>query len=236
MIYIGICDDDRYFLDYIENKIEKILKVQDIAFKIHKFTNGIDLLETCNEMDKPLDIIFLDIDMPKLDGLEVAEIIRRKDEEIILIFLTSMEDEVYKTFKYNAFRFIRKSHINTELKEALQSSLEKLKDEKHIFKTSKGDLALYISDILYFEFVDRAVCIKTFDTKHKTTIRRFKDIEGVFESKGFILIHRSCMVNGNYIKSVGNLDITLDNDEKLPVSRYRIEEVKKSFIRMARRG
>lgn len=236
MIHIGICDDDRYFLDYIENEINKILKIKNIDIKIYKFEKGMDLLKAYDDEDKPFDIIFLDIGMPKLDGLEVAEIIRKRDEESLLIFLTSMEEEVYKAFKYNTFRFIRKSHMNKELAEALESSLEKLKDEKHIFKTLNGDLSLYTSDILYFEFMDRNVYIKTFDTKYKTTIRRFKDIEDKFTSKGFILIYRGCMVNINYIKSIGNLDITLDNGEKLPVSRYRMEEVKKSFIKVARRG
>lgn len=236
MLYIGICDDDRHFLDYIENKIEEILKIENASSKIYKFINGMDLLKAYDKEDKPFDIIFLDIDMPKIDGLEVAEVIRRKDEETILIFLTSVEDKVYKTFKYNTFRFIRKSHIDTELQEALNSSLEKLIDEKHIFKTIDGDLALYISEILYFEFIDRTVYIKTFDKTYKTTIRRFKDIEDTFQTKGFVLIHRSCMVNENYIKSVGNLQITLDNGERLPVSRYKIEEVKKSLIKVARRG
>ncbi|HSH36104.1 LytTR family DNA-binding domain-containing protein [Schnuerera sp.] len=236
MIYIGICDDDRYFLDYVGYKIEKILEKKNISSRIHRLSNGIELLNAYDEKNKPFDIIFLDIDMPKIDGLEVAEVIRKKDEETILMFLTSMDNEVYKTFKYDTFRFIRKSHIDMELDEALKSSLEKLKDEKHVFKTTDGNLSLYISDILYFEFLDRTVHIKTFDSKYKTTIRRFKDIETVFESKGFVSIHRGCIVNENYIKSIGNLDITLDNDEKLPVSRYRIEDVKKSFIKVARRG
>ena len=96
-------------------------------------------------------------------------------------------------------------------------------------------MALYISDILYFEFMI-GLFNQTFHGKHRTTIRRFKDVEDVFIPKGFILIHRSCLVNERYIKSIGNLDITLDNEEKLPISRYRLEEVKKSFINTARRG
>ncbi|HSH36181.1 LytR/AlgR family response regulator transcription factor [Schnuerera sp.] len=110
MIYIGICDDDRYFLDYIGYKIEKILEKKNISYKIHRLSNGIELLNAYDEKNKPFDIIFLDIDMPKIDGLEVAEVIRKKDEETILMFLTSMDNEVYKTFKYDTFRFIRKSH------------------------------------------------------------------------------------------------------------------------------
>jgi len=236
MICIGICDDDQYFLNYIENKIREILETENITAEICKLISGTELLKAYEKEGKPFDIIFLDIDMPKIDGIETAEIIREKDEETILIFLTSMEDEVYKTFKYNTFRFIRKSHIDIELEEALKSSLEKLKDERHIFKTTYGDLALNISDILYFEFINRVVYIKTFDNKYETVIKRFKDIESLFENKGFVLIHRSCMINSNYIKNVGNLQITMDNGEKLPVSRYRMEEVKKSFIRAARRG
>ncbi len=236
MINIGICDDNSYFLDYIEDRIINTLKYGNICANAYKFVDGIELLRAYDNKDKPFDIIFLDIDMPKKDGIEIAELIRKRDEEVLLIFITSMDDEVYKVFKYNTFRYIRKTHIDMELEEALNSAVEKLEDEKHVFKTICGDVALYISDILYFEFMDRVVQIQTFHGKHRTTIRRFKDVEDVFIPKGFIPIHRSCLVNERYIKSIGNLDITLDNEEKLPVSRYRLEEVKRSFISTARRG
>ena len=84
--------------------------------------------------------------------------------------------------------------------------------------------------------MDRVVHIVTFNSKFRTNIRRFKDIEDAFLSKGFVGIHRSCIVNQNYIKAIGDLEITLDNGEKLPVSRYRMEDVKKAFIEAARKG
>lgn len=236
MIHIAICDDNRPFLNIIENKINEILEDKKEAVNICKFASGIELIKAYTNKDKPFHIIFLDIDMPKIDGLEVAEVIRDKDEDCILIFLTSMDDKVYKTFKYNTFRFIRKTHMDAELEEALIKSMEKLTTDKHVFKTTIGEVALYTDDILYFEFMDRTVYIKTFDGKYRTNIRRLKDIEDVFLSKGFVSIHRSCIVNENYIKSVGSLEIALDNDERLPVSRYRMEEVKKAFVRAARRG
>lgn len=236
MINIGICDDDIYFLDYIEDRIIEILKYNNIHANTYTYVDGLELIAAYDNKDKPFDIIFLDIAMPKKDGIEIAELIRKRDDESLLIFITSMEDEVYKVFKYNTFRFIRKTHLNMEIEEALNSAVEKLNDEKHIFRTTCGDIALYISDILYFEFMDRVVQIKTFNNKYRTTIRRFKDVEDIFITKGFIPIHRSCLVNERYIKSIGNLEIILDNREKLPVSRYRLEKVKKSFIKMARRG
>ncbi len=236
VLNIGICDDDIYFLDYIESRIVEILKQYNIHANTYKFVDGIELLRAYDSMDKPFDIVFLDINMPKKDGMEIAELIRKRDDEFLLVFITSMEDKVYKVFKYNTFRFIRKTYLDIELEEVLNNAMEKLEDEKHIFKTTCGDIALYISDILYFEFIDRVVQIKTFNSKYRTTIRRFKDVEDVFIPKGFIPIHRSCLVNGRYIRSIGNLDVTLDNGEKLPISRYRLEEVKKSFINMARRG
>lgn len=236
MINIVICDDDNNFLDFIEKKIIKILEDNRENIKIHKFRSGMELLRFYRKADKPFDIILLDIDMPNIDGLELAEVIRKEDEESILIFLTSMEDEVYKTFKYNTFRFIRKTHMEQELEEALISAMEKLSTEKHIFKTDHGEIALTTDEIIYFEFMDRVVHIVTFDNKFRTNIRRFKDIEDAFLSKGFVGIHRSCIVNQNYIRAIGDLEITLDNGEKLPVSRYRMEDVKKAFIKAARKG
>lgn len=236
MINIAICDDDINFLDLIENKVIKIFEDKRETIRLHKFINGMELIKSYDNQDKPFDIILLDINMPKIDGLEVAEAIRKKDEEVILIFLTSMEDEVYKTFKYNTFRFIRKTHMDDELEEALTSAVTKFAVEKHIFRTTLGDIVLSTDEILYFEFINRVVYIVTFDNKYKTNIRRLRDIEEVFTSKGFVGIHRSCIVNQNYIKTIGNLEITLDNGERLPVSRYRMEDVQKAFIKAARRG
>ena len=236
MINIVICDDDNIFLDFIQDSIIKILEDKKEDIKIHKFKSGMELLKAYDNIDELFDIILLDIDMPEIDGLKLAEIIRKEDEKTILIFLTSMEEEVYKTFKYNTFRFIRKTHMDKELEEALTSAIEKLSEEKHIFKTNLGEIALTIDEILYFEFIDRVVHIVTFDDKFRTNIRRFKDIEDEFLPKGFVGIHRSCIVNQNYIKSVGDLEIELDNGEKLPVSRYRMEDVKKAFIKAARKG
>lgn len=236
MINIVICDDDKNFLSYIENRIIKILEARQENIKIHKFGSGMELLKAYDKGAKPFDIILLDINMPKIDGLELAELIRKEDEGTILIFLTSMEEEVYKTFKYNTFRFIRKTHIDQELEEALLSAMKKLSVEKYIFKTADGEIALAIEEIIYFEFMDRVVHIVTFNSKFRTNIRRFKDVEDAFLPKGFVGIHRSCIVNQNYIKAIGDLEITLDNGEKLPVSRYRMEDVKKAFIEAARKG
>ncbi len=236
MVNIAICDDEKYFLDYIEYKIIEILKNEEENLRVHKYASGVELLESYEQKTNEFNIIFLDINMPNMDGMEIAEIIREKDKDIILIFLTSMEDKVYQTFRYNTFRFIRKLHIDIELIEALKSAMNSLMDVKHIFQTTVGEIGLCIRDILYFEFADRVVFISTFNGKYKTNIRRFKDIEDIFLSKEFVAIHRGCIVNQNYIKSIGNLHISLDTEEMLPVSRYRVEEVKKAFIRAARRG
>lgn len=236
MIRIGICDDEKLFLDSLECMVMEVLKDQKKTVIIHKFSSGIELLEEYDQEGDTFDIIILDINMPKVGGIETAKIIREKDEEVILIFLTSMEDKVYKTFKYNTFRFIRKYHIDKELKEALESAMEKLEDEKYIFTTTIGEIELHISEILYFEFYDRVVHIKTFNSEYRTNIRRFKDIEDIFSCKGFVIVYRGNMINKNHIKSIVNTEITLDNGEKMHVSRYRIEEVKKAFIMAARRG
>lgn len=236
MINIAICDDDKYLLDYIEYKIIEVSRNEEETLKVHKFIKGIDLLESYEQQTNDFDIIFLDITMPNMDGMEVAKIIREKDKETMLIFLTSMEDKVYETFKFNTFRFIRKIHIDIELVEALKSAIKILKDEKMIFQTTEGEIGLYINEILYFEFIDRVVFISTLNGRYKTNIRRFKDIEDIFLSREFVAIHRGCIINENYIKGIRNLHITLDNEEKLPVSRYRVEEVKKAFISAARRG
>lgn len=236
MIQIAVCDDNKVFLDHITYQLYEIIKELHIEAEIHQYNHASQLLELYDQINSPFNIIFLDIDMPDIDGLETAKYIRQRDENVILIFLTSMEDRVFESFEYNAFRFIRKGYIFQELKLALQKAWELLTKEVKLytFKTKEEEIKLSLGDILYFEFVNRNVEVKTFEQRYSLTIKRFSDIVEQFSDKGFIMIHRGCIVNVKYIRSIGYGDITLDTGEMLPVSRYRVSEIRKAFTENAR--
>lgn len=232
MIRVAICDDEKILLESAYDKTKSIFDKIGKNNIVETFQDGNKMLSHMEKAVCNYDIIFLDIDMPVISGFELADTIRKYNENIILIFLTSMEHLVYESFKYRPFRFIRKHRMEEELPEVLEAAimlLEKDKKHQYFFKTEEGDIKLNISDILYIECLNRKVYIKTHHKKHIILGLQFNNIISEFINKDFVLIHRSCMVNLKYIYSIEKLVIKMDNEEMLPMSRHKTKEVKRAF-------
>lgn len=233
MIRIAICDDDKVILDYVYNQIKVITDELSKNTYVQAFLDGNEMLTGVTKDTSQFSILFLDIDMPIVTGFEIAEFIRKFNDNLLIVFLTSMDELVYESFKYKPFRFIRKNKLNEELREVLHLAIavvEKNSIKYCQFRTEYGEVKFNINDIQYIECINRKVYLIPDDNKQHNLIGiQFSEIVDEFLDKGFILIHRTCIVNLKYIFSIGKLDITLDNGKKLPVSRYKINDVKRAF-------
>ena len=96
---IAVCDDNIEFLNQIEDIVMCTYKEMQIEIKVSRFQNGQDLLAEMNKSEVDVDLLLLDIDMPKVSGLEVAKRIREMGKECILIFISSYENYVFDTFE-----------------------------------------------------------------------------------------------------------------------------------------
>lgn len=236
MIKIALCDDNPIFLKEIQKLIENYLIHYCMEAKISMYSSGQSFLNQFKEDHSLCDILFLDINMPAIDGIEIAEQVRNLNHHLILIFITSIEDRVYETFQFNTFRFIRKSCIMNELEECLVKAIKLIKNERFScsFKTKEGVVHLFAKEILYFIYINRHVEVKTLDGYYILTITRFQDIISQFMANDFVLIHRGCLVNVKYIRVIHKLYIILDNHEKLSISRYKFNDVFRAFTNYAR--
>ena len=106
MIHIAICDDEEVFVEKIRNEARAVLETQDEDFEIFCYTDGNKLLADYEA--KKFDLVLLDIDMPDVDGFEVAEKLNIKSDEVKVAFISSYENLVFKSFRLKPFRFIRK--------------------------------------------------------------------------------------------------------------------------------
>lgn len=233
MVNIAICDDNSILLDRVEESIINIISKLEKEINIFKFTDGQNLIDNFNENNEAFNIIFLDIEMPKINGFEVAENIRENNSKVIIIFLTSMDSLVFDSFKYNPLRFIRKTHLDVELEEGLVKAFNKLESNVrfYIFKTSNGTIKLLLDDILYIESTVRKIYVHTSGEVYQVIGIKLSELEKEFEKSSFILAHRTVLVNVKYIYSIESNNIILDNKENLPISRYRTKEVKEAFIK-----
>ncbi len=97
------------------------------------------------------------------------------------------------------------------------------------FRTSVGRISVSAKEIMYFSYSDRHVYLHTINGSFKTKIIRFKDLEDILKEPEFMSIHRACIVNICYIKSIGGITLTMDNGDKLSISRYKMLEMKEKL-------
>lgn len=219
MISIGICDDDKI----IRQKLKTILEKENKEFKIYEFKCGEELVE----FNRKLDILFLDIDMGGINGIETGKELRKKDKELKIIYLTSFSDYTHLAFKVHAFGYLTKpfeeEDIINELKEALEY-IETINEEEELeFVSTDGVIRLKPKDIYYFEYFERKVNIVTKEKDYliKDKITRIID---VMEEYNFYSPHKSFTVNLFHVKCIKGYEISMMNEDIIPLSQKRSKE------------
>lgn len=233
MLQIAVCDDDKVFLKSLVEVISKILFEISIPSNIQPFMSGSELIMNIKKENIHYDIIILDIDMPKLNGKETAKQLRELNSSFKLIFISSMKNEVYNTFQYFADAFVPKDMLNHLLKPELTRILNDASIEKtqvHIFEIEneyrkKSIIRLPLTDIMYFESINRTIYLHTNRETCTLTQKHFVSFKEEYLEKNFVEIHRTCIVNIRYIYSINEIDVTLDNNQKLPLSRRQRKNV-----------
>lgn len=219
---LAVCDDEKNDLDNIANIIKDFFAAD---CEISKYKDAESLLEDSHKQF--FDVLFLDIDLPDMNGMQLAERIRDENEYVKIIFITNREDCVYKGYKYNAFRFIAKNSLEDGLTEAL-TALSRYYESKNnyvTFKTQNNEITRNIDNIQYLEVHGHDMLIKYNNNTEKIS-GTMSQYEKLLTPKGFIRIHKSFLVNYRYIYSIEKNDVKLNDGTLLPLSRKRINETK----------
>ncbi|MGL5417240.1 MAG: LytR/AlgR family response regulator transcription factor [Clostridium sp.] len=215
MINIGICDDD----ELIRERLKKILKGEDREFRIFQFESGEELVK----FNERLDILFLDIDMGGINGIEAGKELRKKDKELKIIYLTSFSDYTHLAFKVHAFGYLTKPFEEKDIISELNEALEYTKivgEEELEFTSTNGIIRLKPKDIYYFEYFNRKVNIVTKEKEYliKDKITRIID---AMEKYNFYSPHKSFTVNLFHVKNIKGYEICMMNDDVIPLSQKK---------------
>ena len=203
---------DSTFLDTLKYRCDTYLDSQEFPY------------------DKYYDVIFLDIEMPNVNGFELAKKINYSTK---IIFMTHHDNLVTLTFDYKPFHFIEKNnfekssnHVLKILKENLSSHMIKLTNQNN------NTAVINIYNINYIQIVDGITTVYTFDNKPYTTWRSLSSLYNELNSALFVKISQSVIVNMNYIeKSDDNYKfLILKNNIKLPISSRGKSLFKKKYI------
>ena len=227
-MHIAICDDDADFADNLKTLLEKELAVLHVSPVISVYNDGNAFIA-----DKPdCDAVFLDIDMPAVNGFDIAEQINRMGESLI-IFVTMHDELVYSSIKFRPFRFIRKSHLAGELPEvlnALHKTIGKRNaGRKFEFQTKTGSVFLDVSNIEYIEIYGHWLHVCVDGGEDLECYGSLSEFEKELAPFDFIRTHKSYLVNCKYIYAIEKGQIVLDDKTEILLSRYRAGEVRNKF-------
>lgn len=215
---IAICDDNIEHANIIEDYICQFRKT---FAECDVYQNGEKLISAFCDRGEQYDVIFLDMEMEQLNGIETANCIREVDEHIIIVFVTSHTEYMRESFKCAPFRFLVKPVDCKEFEEVFYDISKKLSKQRKVFAfaDNKAKIRLYCDDIIYCESQDHWIWIYTKERRYRLC-KSLTELYSQLDKEMFCRIHKSFVINFLYVKSIKDNNVLLYHCEN-PVTISR---------------
>ena len=229
MVKIGICDDQPEMRKPLRQILEQVLQLQGVEYLISESESGEELTAGISCLD--IDILFLDIEMRSLDGIETAKLLRRKGMKGIIIFVTAYPDFVFQGYEVHAFHYILKPYRKEKIEEVLRQALHELdlsKEQYFVIEQKARVIRIPLSQTIAFQS-DRRKVEALLEEDFVAFYGRIDEVCRELPSC-FIRIHNRYIVNLNYVTTLEK-DRCILGSRSFPVSRAFRQELETAFAR-----
>lgn len=220
VLRIGICDDLADARLVLRSALERILETRKMQGQIFEFSSGETLLQWFTHHAGELEIIFLDMELHELDGMETARRLRAADAGLQLVFVTGYPEHVFDGYSVGALGYLLKPPKQEQLEEVLdraQAALYRNLDRAYICHNGDTHYRIPISNILYFVSDRRQVRCVT-EGRSYTFYSKLDAVAGEV-GQSFIRVHQRYLVRAGAVDRIESGEVILCNGERLPVSR-----------------
>lgn len=204
MFRIAICDDERQFRKRIHDILIEYMNENDILYEIDEFESGKDFISLGINLAK-YDIVFLDVNMDELDGMETAQKIRKVSNDVFIVFVTAFITCAPQGYSVGAIRYILKNNVN--FPELIFECMDAIS--------------------LNMNYVAQK---KKFNFNEGTKYGKLDELEKELQGNDFIRIHQSYLVNMKHIEKVSRYEALLNNGIKLEIPKARYKFVEETFV------
>ena len=228
---IAICDDDIQFIDTTCLLLEKWANEHGIPLTLYRLQSGDSLILTLQK--ECIDLIFLDVVMPMLNGIETARELRNNSPTIPIVFLSSSREFAVDSYELKAFNYLLKPISEDRLFAVLDDFLKmQTKNEDFIIaQTITGFCKINFADVIYLEAQNKHVNVYLTNGSIPKIRESFSKCEELFPKElGFHKCHRSYIVNLNHVREFTKTLIVTDTNDLIPISRNSYTAFKETYL------
>lgn len=235
MFCIAICDDEEYFCTKEKELVAGFMNRKGYPYRIDIFSSGRELLDS-TDLISQYDVIFLDINMRELDGIETAKEIRKITRETYIVFVTAFITYAPEGYKVDAIRYLLKDDdcLEKAVTECLETIVYKMnyEEQKHVFEFQEGKLEIFFEDILYIESnLHKLIFHLAGNRKTKYTMyAKLDDMDELLRDSGFCRLHKSYLVNLRYVESIKRYQAELSDGNSLGISKSRYLDARNAWV------
>lgn len=222
---IAVVDDSSQDAELLKKYIKRYFEEKKESYHLYIYANGLDFLD---DFEKNFDIVFMDIEMPHLDGVETAKRMRQMDERVVLVFITNMAQYAIRGYEVDAIEFMVKPVGYYNFSDKMTKALKYVKrDTEHKIFLHDGEQAVRIpvSEILYLEKNKNYILFHTTKGEYKER-GTLAEMEEKFAGMGFSKCIAGCLVNLRHISKMSK-EMVWIGEAALPISRGQ----KKIFVK-----
>lgn len=226
---IAICDDLEVDRKILIDMINRYFTEHNSLVNMITYNNGEDLISDFKHQN--FDLIFLDIYMSKLNGINTAKEIRKKDDNSILVFMTTSTDFALDAYDLDALQYLIKPITYDKIKKILDKCLKQFATNMRFIKVLEDGypIKILLNDIYYIDVYDKNCFIHLKDKVIKT-YTSLTNLLNLLENSSFLKCHRSYIVNMLYINEMLSNDFILRNGAKIPITKNDKLNLKQTYL------
>lgn len=236
---LAVIEDEQVHRELLRGYLEAWSRDKKIAVQIVSFPSAESFLFAWEE-ERDFDVLFVDIQMQEMTGMEMAKKIRQEDGDISIVFTTGIPDYLKEGYEVEALHYLLKPISEEELFRCMDRVMKKGVHKQFLLvQTKEEHIKLWTDQILYVEARGHG-CVIEFITKEDGTqqveaLESISELEKQLSGEDFIKCHRSYLCRIGAIHRIDRAEIVLDSGSRIPVSRRLYGQVNQAFIRYFRR-
>ena len=228
---IAIVDDIKEERTLLLNRLEKQFTSAFVHTEFFEYENGESFLATAKE--NPFDIVFLDIYMNGMNGIQTATQLRSLDQNCLLIFTTTSTDHALEGFRVRAMHYLVKPYTENDIQILTKELLKRLpnSDKYMTIKVNGSDIRLFFKDIIFAEHYAHQMHIKTSTGKTLITRQTFGTFTAtLLEDNRFFICNRGIIINMEYASDFDGVSFITTDGERVNVSRNLLKSARQTFM------